>query len=137
MNKVNLFRVLIAVAIFGAGVVTGLGAAPSSDSPFRVEQKRTDLTGAPDMEVITSIVEIKPGDSSELHFHHGVEAFYVIQGAKIQAPGQNPGELVTGTSNMNLRNAKHGSFKVLGDTSLKLFTAHIVDKGKPLYDYSK
>ncbi len=31
---------------------------------------------------------------------------------------------------MNLRNAKHGSFKVLGDTSLKLFTAHIVDKGK-------
>lgn len=38
---------------------------------------------------------------------------------------------------MNLRNAKHGSFKVLGDTSLKLFTAHIVDKGKPLYDYSK
>ena len=29
------------------------------------------------------------------------------------------------------------SFKVLGDTPLKLFTAHIVDKGKPLYDYSK
>ncbi len=82
MNKVNLFRALIAVAIFGAGVVTGLGAAPSSDSPFRVEQKRTELTGAPDMEVITSIVEIKPGDSSELHFHHGVEAFYVIQGRR-------------------------------------------------------
>ena len=91
----------------------------------------------PDMEVIASIVEIKPGESSELHFHHGVEVFYVIQGAKIQAPGANPGELVTGTSNMNLRNVKHGSFKVLGETPLKLFTAHIVDKGKPLYDYSK
>ena len=49
----------------------------------------------------------------------------------------SPGELVTGTSNMNLRNVKHGSFKVLGDTPLKLFTAHIVDKGKPLYDCSK
>ena len=49
MNKANLFLALIALAIFGAGVVTGLGAAPSSDSPFRVEQKRTDLTGAPDM----------------------------------------------------------------------------------------
>jgi hypothetical protein len=30
-----------------------------------------------------------------------------------------------------------GGFKVVGDTSLKLFTVHIVDKGKPLYDYSK
>jgi hypothetical protein len=74
MNKVNMYRALIAFAIFGAGVVTGLGAAPSDDSPFRVEQKRTDLTGAPDMEVIASISEIKPGESSELHFHHGVEA---------------------------------------------------------------
>ena len=82
MNKPNLFRAVIGLAIFGAGVVTGLGAAPSSDSPFRVEQKRTDLTGAPDMEVIASIVEIKPGESSELHFHHGVEAFTSSRGRR-------------------------------------------------------
>jgi hypothetical protein len=38
---------------------------------------------------------------------------------------------------LNLRDAKHGSFKVVSDTPYKLFTVHIVDKGKPLYDYAK
>jgi quercetin dioxygenase-like cupin family protein len=137
VSKANLIQALVALALFGAGVVTGLGAAQSSDSPFRREQKRTDLTGAPDMEVIASIVEIKPGESSEQHFHHGVEAYYVIQGAKVQPPGKEPFEIATGTSNMNLRNVKHGAFKIVGDTPLRLFTAHIVDKGKPLYDYAK
>jgi hypothetical protein len=32
------------------------------------------------------------------------------------------------------RDALHGGFTVIGDTSLKLFTVHVVDKGKPLYD---
>jgi hypothetical protein len=35
---------------------------------------------------------------------------------------------------MNLRDVKHGAFKVVGDTSLRLLTVH-VDKDKPLYDY--
>ena len=137
MNKINVLRALVGLGLFGAGVVAGLGAAPTNDSPYRVEQKRTDLTGAPDMEVVGSIVEIKPGDSSELHFHHGVEAFYVIQGTTTQVPGRDPSVLATGTSGMNLRNVKHGDVKVVGDAPLKLFTVHIVDKGKPLYDYSK
>ncbi len=32
---------------------------------------------------------------------------------------------------------QYGGFKVVGDTPLKLFTVHIVDKGKPLYDYGR
>jgi hypothetical protein len=44
--------------------------------------------------------------------------------------------LATATTVMNLRDVKHGGFKVVGDTSLKLFTVHIVDKGRPLYDFS-
>ena len=32
---------------------------------------------------------------------------------------------------------KHGGFKVVGETLLKLFTIHVVGKGKPLYDYVK
>ncbi|MBS0399888.1 MAG: cupin domain-containing protein, partial [Proteobacteria bacterium] len=38
---------------------------------------------------------------------------------------------------LNLRDVKHGGFKVVGDAPLKLFTVHIVDKGRPLYDYSR
>jgi quercetin dioxygenase-like cupin family protein len=136
--KVNtLVRSLAGVLLFGVGVVTGLVAQTSSDSPQRVEQKRTDLSGAPGMEVIASVAEYKPGDSIGLHTHHGVEAAYVLQGASVQLPGKDPMALATGATVLNLRDVKHGGYKIVGDTSLKLFTVHIVDKGKPLYDYAQ
>ena len=132
-------RPLFVAAIFGAGVATGLFAQPNmaTDSPQRVEQKRTDLTGAPGMEVIASTAEYKPGDTINLHFHHGIETAYVIQGGTIQVPGKDPAPLPTGATLQFLRDAKHAGFKVVGDSSLKLFTVHVVDKGKPLYDYVK
>jgi quercetin dioxygenase-like cupin family protein len=123
------------VLLFGLGVATGQLTQPASDSPQRVEQKRTDLSGAPGMEVIASVAEYKPGDSVRLHTHHGVEAAYVLQGAGVQLPGKEPTALVTGTTLLNLRDVKHAGFTVVGDSSLKLFTVHVVDKDKPLYDY--
>ncbi|WP_245286062.1 hypothetical protein [Bradyrhizobium sp. WSM1253] len=57
-------------------------AANAQDSPFRKEVKRADLTGT-NMEVITSISEIKPGDTSTLHIHHGEESFYVLEGGTL------------------------------------------------------
>ena len=89
------------------------------------------------MEVIASVAEYKNGEGIDLHFHHGVEAAYVVQGASVQAPGKDPMMLPTGATLLNLRDVKHGGFKIVGDTPLKLFTVHVVDKGKPLYDYSK
>ena len=120
--------------IFAAGVVTGIVAQQVGDSPFRTEQKRADLSGAPGMEVIASIVEVKPGEMADLHHHNGVEAAYVLQGTTVQSPGKDPVKIATGTTVMNLRGVKHGGFKVVGDQSFKAFTVHIVDKGKPLYD---
>lgn len=135
MKKTTMTFALSGALLFGLGLATGLTAQTLTDSPQRKEQKRSDLTGAPNMEVIASIVEIKPGETSNLHVHHGVEAFHVLQGAAIQAPGQEPSVLPTGLTALNLRDVKHGAFKVLGDTPLKLLTVHIVDKDKPLYDY--
>lgn len=137
MKNRRVVKALFGALLFALGLATGLTAQTLTDSPQRKEQKRTDLTGAPNMEVIASIVEIKPGESSNLHIHHGVEAFHVLQGASIQAPGQAPSALATGLTSINLRDVKHGAFKVIGDTSLKLLTVHIVDKEKPLYDYVK
>ena len=137
MKMSNAITALAGAVLFSLGLATGLTAQTLTDSPQRKEQKRTDLTGTPNMEVIASIVEIKPGESSNLHVHHGVEAFHVLQGAAIQAPGQEPSALPTGLTSLNLRDIKHGAFKVLGDTPLKLLTVHIVDKDKPLYDYVK
>ena len=137
MTKVSVFRAVASVALFTFGVVTGLVAQTTGDSPQRVEQKRTDLTGAPDMEVIASIAEYKPGEGIELHIHHGIEAAYVLQSATVQIPGKEPMQLPTGATLMNLRDVKHAGFTIVGDTSLKVFTVHVVDKGKPLYDYTK
>ena len=61
----------------------------------RKEIKRTDLTGT-NMEVILSVAEYKPGDLVTRHIHHGVEAFYVIQGATVQTPDGKEIKLATG-----------------------------------------
>lgn len=125
------------VALFALGIATTLIAQTITDSPQRVEQSRADLSGAPGMEVITSIAEYKPGDFLGPHSHHGIEAAYVIQGATVEMPGRDPSKLPAGASLLNLRDVKHAGFKVVGDTSLKLYTVHVVDKGKPLYDFAR
>ena len=112
-------------------------AAHSQDSLQRKELRRVDLSGAPGMEVISSISEFKPGEELPRHIHHGIETGYVVQGAMVQVPGQAPMMLATGSPILNLRDVPHGGFKVIGPGSLILYTAHIVDKGKPLYDWVK
>lgn len=130
-------RIILFISIFSCGVASTLLAQGLSDSPQRKEQKRADLSGAPGMEVISSIAVYQPGETIDLHLHHGIEAFYVVQGAQIQVQGNAPTLLATGAALMNLRDVKHGGFKVVGYTPLKLFTVHVVDKSQPLYDYLK
>ena len=89
------------------------------------------------MEVITSVTELRKGESVPRHSHHGVETAYVLQGTMVQLPGKEPTMMEIGTANLNLRDVPHAGFKVVGDTPLKLFTVHIVDKGKPLYEWVK
>lgn len=115
--------------------VTICEATASSDTPQRTELKRADLSGAPGMEVITSISEFKPGEEIPRHLHHGIETGYVLQGTLVQYPGKAPAMMATGTAILNLRDVPHAGFKVVGPQPLRLFTVHIVDKGKPLYEW--
>ncbi len=134
--KSSSLRVVIGGAVlFALGYGTSLVAQTLTDSPQRVEQKRADVSGAPNMELIESISEYRKGERVELHLHHGLEAAYVVQGTMIQTDGKDPVLQPTGAVLLNLRDAKHGGYKVVGDTPLKLFTVHVVDKGAPLYDY--
>ena len=112
-------------------------AATSYDSPARKEMKRTDLSGAAGMEVISSIAEYKTGEELPRHIHHGIETGYVLQGTMVQLPGKEPMMLETGAPILNLRDVPHAGFKIVGEQPLKLFTVHVVDKGKPLYDWVK
>ncbi len=110
-----------------------IGLAQAQDSPNRKEMKRADLTGTK-MEVILSTAEYKPGEMIPRHIHHGEEAFYVLEGATVEAPDGKQIELKTGAGSINLRDVPHAGFKVVGDKPLKIVTVHIVDKGAPLYD---
>ena len=112
-------------------------AAQAQDLPQRKEMRRVDLSGAPGMEVVSSVSTFNPGDEFPRHLHHGVEVGYVVQGTMVQLPGQAPTMMATGAPILNLRDAVHGGFKVIGPGQLILFTAHSVDKGKPLYDWVK
>ena len=129
----------LALLLMVASVFTLLLSLPAyaQDVASRKELKRVDLSGAPGMEVITSISELKPGDVLPAHFHHGLETGTVLQGGMVQMPGKDPTALSTGAPIMNLRDVRHAGWKVVGDTTIKLFTVHIVDKGKPLYDFGK
>ena len=133
MKSPSLCAVLLSICLV-AGICQ---AADPSDSPSRTELKRVDLSGAPGMEVITSIAEYRPGQSLPRHFHHGIEAGYVLQGALVQSPGEAPKMIKTGTPILNLRDVPHGGYMIVGKRSLKIFTVHIVDKGKPLYQWVK
>jgi len=118
-------------------VATVWAAGAPGDLAQRQELKRADLAASPDMEVITSITEVRKGETIARHSHHGTETGYVLQGSMIQLPGQTPTMMQTGSSFMNLRDAPHSGFTVVGDQPLKLLTVHIVDKGKPLYEWTK
>jgi quercetin dioxygenase-like cupin family protein len=110
-------------------------AGASTDSPSRKELKRTDLSGAPQMEVISSISEFRAGEGLERHFHHGIETAYVIEGTMVQFPGKPATMMETGTVVTNLRDVPHAGFKVVGPRPLRLFSVHIVDRDKPLYEW--
>ena len=126
-----------ALVVASAVALALSGSAYSQDLPQRKELKRVDLSGAAGMEVVSSVSTFKAGDEFPRHLHHGVEAGYVVQGTMVQLPGQQPTMMQTGAPILNLRDAVHGGFKVIGPGNLILFTVHTVDKGKPLYDWVK
>jgi mannose-6-phosphate isomerase-like protein (cupin superfamily) len=125
-------KVILGIALASILVTT----ATAQDSPFRKELKRGDLTGT-NMEVITSLTEIKPGEVATLHIHHGDESYYFLDGGTIELPDGRKLPVPTGAVGFNVRDVPHGAYKVIGDKTIKLLTVHIVDKGKPLYDTPK
>lgn len=122
--------------LFSGAMLALLAALPAvaQEGMTRTILNRGDLDGAAGMEVISSILEVQPGATVPRHFHHGIETGTVLEGALIQLPGKPPQMMAAGTPVWNLRGAVHGGFKVVGDKPLKLYTVHVVDKGKPLFD---
>ena len=129
----KLVRLAFGIALVAASAAFSVQA---QDLPQRKEWKRADLSGAPGMEVIISVSEYKPGEAIPAHFHHGLEAAYVLEGGMVTPAGKSAVPLPVGPG-LNLRDVVHGGFTIAGDKPVKIFSVHIVDKGKPLYDMSK
>lgn len=131
MKSTQLVLRTLAAALLLGSAMQPLHAA---EGGTRTELRREPLAGAPGMEVIVSLSELKPGDELPAHFHNGIETGYVLEGGMLQAPGKEAYAVTTGSTIMNLRDVLHGGVKVVGTKTIKLFLVHIVDKGKPLYD---
>lgn len=130
MKLLRTAAYLVTLAALGSAALP----VAAQETTTRKELRRVDLSGAPGMEVILSITELRPGDEIPAHLHHGIETGYVLEGGMVEAPGRPAYAIETGSPIMNLRDIAHGGFKVVGDKTIKLLTVHIVDKGKPLYD---
>ena len=128
----NVSRFLFVVMCLVATLVAY--PAMAQDGMKRNVLHRADLNGAPGMEVISSILEVEPGATVPRHFHNGIETGRVLEGGMIQLPGKEPEMLPTGNPIFNLRGAYHAGWKAVGDKPIKLYTVHIVDKDKPLFD---
>ncbi len=112
-----------------------VGTVQAEQSGQRSELARADIDGAPGMEFVSTLNVYQPGDSIRRHFHHGIETGYVLQGGLIQPPDKDPVAIPTGAVLHFARGEHHAGFTIVGDTPLRIFTTHIVDKGKPLYHW--
>jgi quercetin dioxygenase-like cupin family protein len=108
--------------------------AAAQDGLTRTILNRADVPGSPNMEVVSSILEVQPGATVPRHFHNGIETGSTLEGAMIQLPGKDPQMMATGAPIWNLPGVFHGGFKVVGPKALKLHTVLVVDKNKPLFD---
>jgi hypothetical protein len=100
----------------------------------RVEKDRGDIDCNSPMEIISSISTFKAGDKIPLHFHNGIETAYTIQGATLINDEGRQMIMKTGDTLIAMRNKIHGGVTIAPKNELKLFTVHIVDKDKPIYN---
>ena len=88
-------RTWIGVGVAAIAFVSLAVAQNDLNPKNRQELKREDVPGT-NMEIIISVVENQPGDTISRHIHHGEEAFYVLQGATLEASDGKQIKLPTG-----------------------------------------
>ncbi|MBE7200566.1 MAG: cupin domain-containing protein [Parafilimonas terrae] len=130
-DAMDRHRRTIALACLCTFLCAGAAAAQEVK---RTELGRAPVSGDETREIIMQLVEIPPGATSRRHFHNGEEAYYVLEGALAQVPGQAAKERATGERGINRRGVPHAGYTVIGDRTLKILSVYVVDKGKPLQE---
>lgn len=137
MRYIRIFATLITGLVSLLAVATAQTQDAELPGTQRTILNRADLEGSQNMEVISSLLVVQPGSAIPAHFHNGIESGRVIEGGLIQMPGKEPQMLESGSPIFNLRGVMHGGWTSVSDKPITLYTVHIIDKGKPLFDGMK
>ena len=124
---------VVARSVVAAGVVA-LAAAGWAQAPGirRVLLQRVDVEGPEQKECILGTAEVAPGGASGRHFHHGTEVGYVVEGqAELAVDGESPRRLGPGDS-FRIEARRPHEARNVGPTPLRVVSAWVVEKGKPL-----
>jgi quercetin dioxygenase-like cupin family protein len=123
---------IIALSILTVGSALALHLASAQQPGVkRTELQRHDLS-APGREVIQARVDMDPGVTLPMHWHHGEEIVYVLEGTwEFQVEGKGKQTLKTGDVAFVPTGVKHGA-KNVGSGAGSVLVTYVVEKGKPL-----
>lgn len=132
-----------ALAVAGCAVIAAAMFRGVLAQEFRVEGSKpsllikTDLSGAPNKQVVAFIYEVQPGTMVPLHYHHGDEFHLVLSGEWAAEVAGKPAHVMkAGDSQYVANDGVHGG-KVVGNVPLRLLGLMIVDKDKPLVERAR
>jgi quercetin dioxygenase-like cupin family protein len=117
-----------------------LASAVIAEEEFRVPGSKpnllikTDVTGAPNKQVVAFIYEVQPGAMVPRHYHHGDEFHLVLSGEWAAEVAGKPTHIMkAGDSQYVANGGVHGG-KVVSTVPLRLLGLMIIDKDKPLVE---
>jgi len=122
-----------ALAIVAAIALVGAAAGVSAQQALftRTELQRADLS-TPGHEVVTLIVDMKPGGTPGWHTHPGEEVTYVLAGTVvIQQAGKPDLTVGPGKSFIIPAGTVHNATNT-SKADVKLLVNYILEKGKPM-----
>ena len=93
--------------------------------------QKTGLTGEPDKEVLTLIVEWPPGSGTGLHTHPGDEYTTVLEGEVVGRKEGSEAISILGTVLPNEPGVVHEANNK-GSAPAKTFNVFVIEKGKPV-----
>lgn len=123
-----LSLVLVAGLCAPATLLHGREAPTLKLTPLQKEP----LTGQPDKEVVSVMVEWPPGSATGVHTHPGDEYTTVLEGEVVgRKEGAEPKTYTAGQSYHNEPGVVHEAYNK-ASAPAKTFNVFVVEKGKPL-----
>jgi quercetin dioxygenase-like cupin family protein len=122
------------IAVVSIGFALSNNAVSGQESPkMKVTPlQREALTGQPEKEVVTVLIEWPPGAGTGLHTHPGDEYTTVLEGEFVgRRDGAESKTYTAGQSYHNEPGVVHeGTNK--GNVAAQTFNVFVIDKGKPI-----